>query len=287
VHNRKTAIEYYKTLKTQCYQVWFDQLVPKGADWKATIRKEIKNSKMLICLLSEACLLDDWVLFQIKTAKKYHKEILYITLDDTSWEEHKEYNVKSEVYQNLAEISLDNYFVNKDKEKEREKIIGLPLLNVGLMMIFSLLTLLAGGLKFFNLSLDYSYGCILLGITCLLVLSYLHHRIVYIIQALLAIALLCVTMYLIPPYYISSVSINSIFFLLFYLFAFILRYSKINLWLALLASLGYTILITTLDSAIIIFVNHFLDFDCSWISIIVLVGFLGYKYWSIKNEFKR
>ncbi|MDE6408000.1 MAG: toll/interleukin-1 receptor domain-containing protein [Anaeroplasmataceae bacterium] len=283
VHNRKTAIEYYKALKTQSYEVWFDQLVPKDADWKETIAREIKDSRLIVCLLSEACLLDDWVLYQLETARRYHKEILYITLDDTDWQQHKEYHVKNDVYHTLEELPLDHYFINEEAKKE--KILGLPLLNIGLMVIFSLMALLAG-LDFLNLSLDYRYGCVLVGITCLLVLSYWNNKIVYFIQGGLAIGLLCVTMYVVAPYYISSVSINSMFFLLFYLFAFVLRYSKINLWLALLASLFYSVFITALDSVIVIFINHFFDFDCSWISIIFLVAFLFYKFWCIKDDFK-
>nr|MDE5546345.1 toll/interleukin-1 receptor domain-containing protein [Anaeroplasmataceae bacterium] len=244
VHNRRTAIEYYKSLKEREYQVWFDQLVPKGADWKKTIAQEIKDSKLVICLLSEACLLDDWVLFQINTAKKYHKDIVYVALDDTDWQEHKEYKVKKEVCRYLEDIPFDNYLLNE--EDARERIRGLPVLSIGLMTIFSVLGLIAG-LDFFNLSLNYLYGCILAGITCLLVFSFWNKRIVYLIQSLLAVGLLCITLYLVPPYYISAVSINSMFFLLFYLFAFVLRYSKINLWLALLASLFYAILITVLD----------------------------------------
>lgn len=283
VHNRRTAIEYYKTLKEREYQVWFDQLVPKGADWKETIAQEIKNSKLVICLLSEACLLDDWVLFQINTAKKYHKDIIYVALDDTDWQKHKEFKVKKEVCDNLEDIPLDKYLASEKDVKE--SIRGLPVLSIGLMTIFSVLCLIVG-LDFFNLSLNYLYGCILVGITCLLALSFWNKRIVYLIQGLLAVGLLCITIYLVPPYYISAVSINSMFFLLFYLFAFVLRYSKINLWLALLASVFYAILITVLDAAIVIFANHFFDFDCSWISIVILVGFLGFKYWGIQNDFK-
>ncbi|MDE6047920.1 MAG: toll/interleukin-1 receptor domain-containing protein [Anaeroplasmataceae bacterium] len=283
VHNRRTAIEYYKALKTQDYQVWFDQLVPKNADWKETIASEIKNSKLVICLLSEACLLDDWVLFQIQTARRFHKEVLYVSLDETDWQEHKEYQVKKEVYHTIEEIPLEEFIINEETKKE--KIIGLPVLAIGLMTVFSLLALLAG-VDFLNLSLDYRYGCVLAGITCLLLLSYWNKKIVYFVQSGLAVGLLCITMYVVAPYYISSVSINSMFFLLFYLFAFVLRYSKINIWLALLASLFYSIFITVLDSAIIIFVNHFFDFDCSWISIIILVAFLLYKFWSIKDDFK-
>lgn len=282
VHNRKIAIEYYKILKTQEYQVWFDQLVPKYAHWKETIAEQIKESKLVICLLSEACLLDDWVLFQIQTAKKYHKEIFYICLDETNWQEYKEYGVGKTIYHTIEEVPLEKYFISKEQEKE--KMIGLPVLSIGLMVILSCMALLAG-LDFLNLSLDYRYGCVLAGITCLLVLSFLNNKIVYCIQSLIAIGLLCITLYLLPPYYINSISINSIFFLLFYLFAFILRYSKINLWLALLASVFYASLITALDSVIVIFVNHFFDFDCSWISIIILVGFLIFKYFTIKEDF--
>ncbi|MBD5391092.1 TIR domain-containing protein, partial [bacterium] len=51
VHNRKKAIEYYKILLGKHYSVWFDQLVPEGADWKETIREQIKNSNVVVCLL--------------------------------------------------------------------------------------------------------------------------------------------------------------------------------------------------------------------------------------------
>lgn len=280
VHNRKKAIEYYKALKRQCYQVWFDQLVPKGADWKKTIVEQIKNSKIVICLLSKACLLDDWVLFQIKTARKYGKEILYVTLDNTSWEEHKEYKVKKNIYQNLKEIPLKTFFPSQEKQKM--KTIGLPILNVGLMAIVTLFVLLAG-IDFFNLSLDYTYGFVLSGILCLLLLSYIPRWYMYIIQGILAIGLLCVSIYVVPPYYISGISVNGLFFLLFYVLFISHRYTKINIWLALLLSFLLAVFITALGAAIIVFTSHFFDYDSSWVSIILLVGFLVYRFWGIKD----
>ena len=281
VHNRKKAIEYYKALRRQGYQVWFDQLVPKGADWKKTIEAQIKGSKLVICLLSRACLLDDWVLFQIKTARKYGKEILYIALDNTLWNEHKEYKVKKQVYHSLDELPLSHFFPSEENKKAQ--MLGLPLLNLGLMTILTIFVLLAG-IDFFNLSLDYTYGFILAGILGILLISYIPNWYMYFVQGALAVGLLCVSIYVIPPYYISGISVNGLFFLLFYILFIAHRYSKINLWLALLFSFLFAVFITALGASIVILTNLLFDYDSSWICIILVVGYLIYKFWGIKND---
>lgn len=282
VHNRATAIEYYKYLKDRQYQVWFDQLVSKNADWKKTIQREIKNSKIVLCLLSRACLLDDWVLYQLKMARKYNKDVFFIALDDTPWEEHPEYKVKK-TYRSLYDFVFRVQLSGHPTKKHLET--GLPFLNIGLMAIFTCFALLLG-INFRHIALDYKYGCIMAGILFLLVLSYFHKRIVYIIQSILAIGLLAVTIYIIPPYYASGISINAVFFIAFYVFCFVLRYSKINLWLALLSALFYSVFITAFIAAIVVFANYFYDYDCIWISLILLSSFLIYEYWGIKNDFR-
>ncbi|MCM1130291.1 MAG: toll/interleukin-1 receptor domain-containing protein [Roseburia sp.] len=335
VHNRKRAIEYYKTLKEKGLVVWFDQLVPQGADWKKTIDSQIQNSKLVFCLLSQYCLLDDWVLFQLTAARKYQKEIIFICLDDTAWEEHIEYAVGGAVYHQFEEIPFEQYLLyskeinqelhlNEPLENEsveesvkeeiaidppllnqdrgalpkeevlndqikdtqpKPKHILLPVFNIGSMVIFSCIGLLVG-LDFFNVSLDHRYGFVLIAITILLLLSYIHKKVIFILQAILAITTLCLTIYIVPPYYISSISINAIFFMIFYFFAFTIRYIGNKIWLGLLKAIGYTVLFSSLVATIIIFVNHFWDYDCSWISIVFLSLFLIYKYWSLRNEFK-
>lgn len=280
VHNRKTAIEYYKTLKALQYEVWFDQLVPKGADWRQTIKNQIKESKFFLCLLSKDCLLDDWVLFQIQTALEYHKKIVYITLDDTPWSEHKEYGVQNISYSSLEEIPLEKIF--KQSKKSKTKIIGSFLINFGVLTALTIWVFLTG-IHIMHLSLDYSYGFVFLGLFLLLVLSYWNNKIIYFIQGGLAVVLLCITMYVLPPFYISSIPVNSLVVILLYVFVFSIRYSRVNIGLSLFAGVFYSLFITIVDASILIFISHFFDYDCSWLSILVLIIFILFKFWNIKK----
>lgn len=282
VHNRKIAIEYYKILLSKQYSVWFDQLVPEGANWKQTIQDQIKNSNLVICLLSKACLLDDWVLFQLEAAHKYHKDVVFITLDDTNWDDYKEYRVKKNIFTQLGDIPLDKYF--KSQNYIERQTMGMPILTFGLVTILTCWILLSG-IQIMNLSMDYKYGFISLGILGILALSYIQKRIVYLIQSILALGLLAIAMYVLPSYYISGVPVNGIIFVFLYLFTFGLRYTKINIWLGLLLSIFYAIFITTLDASLIVFVKYYFNFDCSWLSFIILVFFLVYQYFVIKKNF--
>ncbi|MDE7263058.1 MAG: toll/interleukin-1 receptor domain-containing protein [Anaeroplasmataceae bacterium] len=283
VHNRKKAIEYYKILKAQNYQVWFDQLVPKGADWKQTIESQIKESTLFLCLLSKECLLDDWVFFQIQTARKYHKKIVYITLDDTLWSCHKEYGVKKESYLSLEEISLEKYFINPKKKKR--SILGSMIIS-SIVLTSLMIWAFVFGIHIMHMSLGFQYGFVFLGIAILLFLSYWNKKIIYFIHSGLAVVLLSITMYVLPSYYLSTIPINSLVFILIYVFTFSLRYSKINLWLSLLAAIFYSLFITIVDASILIFVSQFFDYDCSWLSIIMLFGFMFFKFWNMKSDYE-
>lgn len=284
VHNRKIAIEYYKKLLDEKYTVWFDQLVPAGADWKKTIEEQIKKSRLVICLLSKACLLDDWVLFQLKAANKYHKDVMYVTLDDTKWDEHPEYKVFKHVYDELEEVPLGKYF--KSHSYVEYKTLGNPLLTFGLLTIITCWILLSG-IKIMNLAIDYRYGFISLGILAILALSYINHKFVYILQSILALGLLATAMYVLPSFYISGVAVNGIIFVLLYVFTFGLRYTKINLWLGLLLSIFYAVFLTALDASIVVFIKYYFDFDCSWLSFIIIGIFLIYQFLTIKNNILR
>lgn len=300
VHNRAKAIEYYRVLKTQGYTVWLDQFVPKGANWRETIFEQISNSKLVLCLLSEACLLDDWVTYQLDTANFFHKQIVYITLDETNWLEHAEIHLEKRTYNDLEELlSLDPFFVKTENKEEKEKKpfsepivdkINLtkllnPVINIGVLCISILLTFMFG-IHFFRLSLDAIYGYVLIGILVILGLSYIKKWYVYGIECLGSLALLGVTIYILPTYYVSGISVNGLVFLAFYVFSISLRYSKMKLWFAIPAALVLSSIIVALDAAILIFFDTVLNIEMYWFSMLLLCAFLFYIGWSNRKDLK-
>lgn len=302
VHNRAKAIEYYRVLKAQGYSVWFDQFVPIGANWKSTIFEQISNSKLILCLLSESCLIDDWVKSQLESATFLRKQIIYITLDETNWQENLEYSLDKRVYESLdCAITSDPFFGKVDIEPtkqernyyvmplEGEKInihkLLNPIINFGILCISIILTFLFG-IHFFRISLDYRYSYVLLGISVLLGLSYIKKWYVYLIQCLGAISIFLVTIYMLPPYYISGISVNGLVFSLFFVFSTYLRYSTSKLWLAIPMALFLAGLYTALDAGLLIFFNTVLDLNLYWISLFLLCIFLFSIGWGNRNEFK-
>lgn len=285
VHNRKTAIEYYKSYKALGYNVWFDQLVPKNEDWKKTIKKQISLSKVFLCLLSKACLLDDWVLYQVQLAKKYHKEIIYVTLDDTEWKKHPEYNVPQEVYHTFADIPIKTYFDAPKLAEPKMEDFGHPLLTLGIFGIVSFLVLCLG-LRIYNLYVDADYGILITGVLAMLFMSYLLRKYIYIINTILGLSFLAISIFIFPAFFTSGIPINSILLIFFLTLGLSLRYSKRKWWLALILALLCALFLTAVDAAIVTLFAYFLDFDCSWVSLILFLGYIVFNYWGIKEDYK-
>lgn len=280
VHNRVTAINYYKKLKDLNYNVWFDQLVPKGGVFKEHIEQNIKNTKLVICLLSKECLIDDWVIYQIRLAKKYNKKIVYITLDDTDWSKHSEYILNNRLYSNIEKINIDKLIKPKEFKHTIANIIySTLLLTLGIFLLFK-------ELSFFNLKLNNINGYILIGCSCALALAILNNKKINIISNLLGIIFIALIVFILPPNYISGVSINSIFFLLFYLIGYYITYSRYNILLSLLFGICYSILLSSFSLAIMIAVEYYLSFDITWITILILAGYLFFNYFKILKQQK-
>ena len=78
VTDRKTAIEYYKSLKAQKINAWFDQLIPRKEKWDKHLKMKMADSKIVLCLISGNTIKDKWISNQIYFARKYHKRIIFI-----------------------------------------------------------------------------------------------------------------------------------------------------------------------------------------------------------------
>ncbi len=313
VHNRAKAIEYYRELKALHYKVWFDQFVPRGANWKQVISEQISNSRIVLCLLSEKCLRDDWVVYQIQLAKSLQKKMVFITLDETNWQLYEDYTFE-ESYLSLQEALslecfqaeiLDEKIEDTSSEKDEESLKGHPLEDrveaiepqpkspkrwivptcaLTLLGIYTILVFILG-LHIFRISLDRSYGYILLGILILSGLSFIHKRYIFLLQSVGAIALLGVTIYVMPKYFISGVAVNGFIFLAFYILVNALCYSKKKPWIAIPIALLCMILFLALDFAVIVFFDFMVNYSMSWFSFIPLLTFMLYLYWGNRNEY--
>ncbi len=284
VHNRRTAIEYYKNLKLLNFQVWFDQLVPKMADWKKTIKDQIKKSNIFICLLSKECLLDDWVLFQIQVARKAHKKIYFITLDDTDWTQNKAYKVPEKTYTSLEEVCL-MLFDDKSKINLTHSYQGINNFTVNFLTLAVCAFLVSSfGIHLFNLKLGLEFGLIIWGILTCIVLAYIPKKLTYILQGILAVVLLYLAIYIFPTYIVSNIPINTVFFLWFYLFGISLRFLKYSLWKSWLIALFYASFSVTVYSSLLVLFSYFWDYDCSWVSFIILISYFLYTLFHHTKE---
>ena len=249
VHNRRTAIEYYKNLKLLNFQVWFDQLVPKMADWKKTIKDQIKKSNIFICLLSKECLLDDWVLFQIQVARKAHKKIYFITLDDTDWTQYKAYKVPEKTYTSLEEVCL-MLFDDKSKINLTHSYQGINNFTVNFLTLAVCAFLVSSfGIHLFNLKLGLEFGLIIWGILTCIVLAYIPKMLTYILQGILS-----------------------------------LRFLKYSLWKSWLIALFYASFSVIVYSSLLVLFSYFWDYDCSWVSFIILISYFVYTLFHHTKE---
>ncbi len=277
VHNRATAIEYYKKLISLNYIVWFDQLVPKDGDFKEFIEKNIKDTKLVICLLSKECLIDNWVLYQINLAKKYDKKIVYIALDNTNWSNYNDYILNDNIYEDINDLNIDKLF----EIKKYNKII-LPIIYSLFLIVFGCI-LLFQNIKFFNLKLNNVNGTISIITGTILLFTIIKNKIVCIVSSCISIIFLIFIIYLFPPNYISGISINPIYYLLLINLGFYIIYSKYNNILRIVFGLFYSIFLSVFSFVLSVFVNYFFGFDISFINIIILLGYFSYNYFNIRN----
>lgn len=284
VHNRKQAISYYTRLKDQGYMVWFDQLILKNRSWQDEIKEHIQRADIFLCLLSKECLYDDWVYQQILFAKSYHKKFVYIILDDTPVKDFKKFKIrKRDIYQDIPIFSKEVEELN-NLRREINYRMNHPFLSVGIFLFFAIY-LFCYGLKIGNLYLNHCYGWACLGISCLLVLSYIPNRIGFYLQSLFSFLLLGFCYFYIPIYYVSDVGINPIVYLLLYSFAVIFRYSKNRLGINFLFSLLYTGLIILLNFVVVMYIQQIYSINVSILSILLLFFVVIFTYYESKEYY--
>lgn len=283
VHNRRQVIQYYHELKNKNLDVWFDQLIPKKACWKETIKRHIQNCDMMICFISNEVLLDDWVYEQVSWAKKYHKPIYFFLLEEISYKKFKSFKMKKIVH-SLEEIDFSQYVTSIDpmkhyhqtcKEIRTGQTIGFILI-----FLFSILTtyIFCYGIEWQNLHLSAVYGYMTLGLMIYFVLTYLPFRWCYIVNGLYGVSLLCISLFIYPAYYISDISINSVFFLLFFIIGSYLRYFKWkNIIDFILDTLATIFVYASIVSVMIVF-EYTLNYDISYLSIPIFILYLLYGY---------
>lgn len=287
VHNRKTAIEYYKKLKDKDLNVWFDQLIPKGSNWDTMIKRHIKSASLVLCLISKESLIDDWVLNQIKYARKYKKQIIFLSLDDTPDKEFvRRYNLEY-LYKNFDEINFNfncstNPYINYVETKKDIKGYFQSPYPIILIMSFLAIYMSCYGLNILNIYLRTDYGYLGAGVVGLFLISLIPNKIVSYINNALSLGLLIVAMYIIEPYYVSSISINPLVFMLFYFICFLYRNSNRNLAVTIISTLFYTMLFGALAASSMIFSEYILNFDASFICIIITLIYIIYS--TIKNK---
>ncbi|MDE5715732.1 MAG: toll/interleukin-1 receptor domain-containing protein [Anaeroplasmataceae bacterium] len=291
VHNRKQAISYFTYLQNKGYQVWFDQLILKNHSWQDEIKEHIKNCDIVLCLLSEACLLDDWVLHQVRMAKAYHKKLMFIFLDDTPLNKFKKYKIKQrDIYQDIPSFSIEKeefYSLRKNVQKG----MNFPLFILGIMM-FITIYIACYGCKIGNLFINQDYGWICLGLSFLMLLTYIPNRFVFYINSILSILLLGISYFVIAPYYVSDILINPIIYLMFFTFPMLFRFSKSKFLINLLFSFFYTILNVLLNFVVVVFFQQLFDVDLSILSvlllfIVLLINYYGSKdYYNALEEYK-
>lgn len=288
VHNRAKAIEYYKILKEKGYQVWFDQLIPQGQNWQTTITKKIAECKCVLCLLSKQALINDWVLKQVKLAKKHNKQIIFLIIDSSDIKIFKAFKIDN-YYVDFKEIDFANYYRDNNLDeykylvKEARKSYNHPFLITGLYTIITIF-LLCYGLKLLNLNLNTNYGYLSLGITGLLLFTFIPKKWIYPVNTVIGAGLLSYCIYGFDNFYISGISINASFFIGFYIFAMLFRYSQYKLPINILLSLFYTMFVVVTMSSLMIFFKYFFDIDISFIAFGVYV-FFAYLNYSKHNLF--
>lgn len=291
VHNRKQVIQYYHELKNRNLDVWFDQLIPKKACWKDTIKRHIKNCDMVICFISNAVLLDDWVYEQVLWARKWHKPIYFLLLEEIFPKQFKKFKM-TQVVHSVKEIDFEKYVISlnplKHYQQTCKEIRRGQTLGFFLIFLFAILTsyIFCYGIDWQNLHLSYQYGYLTLGLMVYFILTYLPFRWCYVVNCICGVALLGVSLFVYPAYYISDISINSVFFLLFFILGSYLRYFKWKNMLDFILDTLATIFIYASIVSVMIVFEYTLNHDISYLSIPIFILYLLWGYKKRNSYFK-
>lgn len=294
VQNRATAIEYYRWLNKGGYQAWFDQKIPLGADWSTEIEKNIKMSKVMILLLSEAVLQDEsWIKRQIEIGKSYKRPILVIKLDNASEEECIEKYAlpkgtsffeapSSKASYDFILKQLYPYFFNETAASRQEyefnekrgllrKFMNHPFIVLLIGLVIGVYILIYG-FHLFNLHLSKEYSYLVFAMTALVMGSYIPKKVFFIPITLLTIGVLAYASYFMPPFYISGISINGLFTLVIFILLFSIRYTLHRIViLPILYGVISTVIIVGALSVFIVFSKRFLNIDISFALLTVML----------------
>lgn len=97
------------------------------------------------------------------------------------------------------------------------------------ILLFLGIYTLCYGIKVYNLNLISQYGFVFFGYIALYLITNIYHKYAYWSLSILTIIAFFITAYGIPKYYISSVSVNELFFMMGFFFVFVFKFSKKNL----------------------------------------------------------
>ena len=292
--NRKTAIEYFKTLKNMGINAWFDQLIPKNKKWSKYIKQNIIASKLFICIISKDVVNDKkWLVNQISIARKYRKRILFINIDNTPLDSFKKLKIREQVFSSLEEIQIQNYF-NEEKVVDdyirlsdtTYRMLNKPFVIGTFILLLSIFTI-CYGINAFNLKIESSIGYLFSGVLLTFLLSLIPNRTCYWLVSLISVMLLFVSMYVIEPFFITDISITPLILLMLIFFTFFVRYSTLkNYILNIIVSLFYSIFLVAFTGSVNIFFIYLFNLDVSIFNFVMLIGFLIYVYMNSDPHFK-
>ena len=293
IENRKIAIEYYKTLKTMGINAWIDQLIPKNRKWDKEIKDNIINSKLVLCIISKDVVNDKkWLVNQIGIARKNHKRIIFINIDGTDVKLFKKLNIKEEVFNCLEDINIQNYFKEESIFDDYVRLsdityrkLNKPFLISCLISILCIITFFYG-IDLFNLRIDNSISYLFIGVLGMFGLSLIPYKNTYFVNGFISVVLLTISMYVIPKFVITDISIIPLIFLMVYYFVFFVRYSNLKSYaLNILVSLFYSLFLVAFTGSVNIFFIYLFDLDVSIFNYVMLIGFIIYNYLNANSHF--
>ena len=292
VTDRKTAIEYYKSLKAQKINAWFDQLIPRKEKWDKHLKMKMADSKIVLCLISGNTIKDKWISNQIYFARKYHKRIIFINIDNTPIELFKNLKIKEPIFNSLEDVNIQKYFkpdyvyedylyLSEIVYKKQNK----PFLMTGIISLWTIFTFFYG-INIFNLHLNNQISFMFLGVLICYLFSFISSKKMYLISGIISVGLLTVSMYVIEPYYITDISVIPLIFMLIFFFMYLVRYSNIkNFILNFITSLLYASFLVAFTGAVNVFFIYLFNLDVSLFNYFMLIEFLISTYLNANNHF--
>ena len=292
VTDRKTAIEYYKSLKAQKINAWFDQLIPRKEKWDKHLKMKMADSKIVLCLISGNTIKDKWISNQIYFGRKYHKRIIFIKLDNTPIELFKNLKIKEPVFNSLEDVNIQKYFkpdyvyedylyLSEIVYKKQNK----PFLMTGIISLLTIFTFFYG-INIFNLHLNNQISFMFLGVLICYLFSFISSKKMYLISGIISVGLLTLSMYVIEPYYITDISVIPLIFMLIFFFMYLVRYSNIkNFSLNFITSLLYASFLVAFTGAVNVFFIYLFNLDVSLFNYFMLIEFLISTYLNANNHF--